>query len=130
MVVHGRGSIDSVQRRWRKTAFVQGSYLVVTGAWPILHLRSFEVVTGPKLEGWLVKMVGLLAVAIGGTLLAAARRRHITPEVRWLGLASAAAFAGVDVWYGARRRISRVYLLDAAGELAIMMNWRDGRRIG
>jgi hypothetical protein len=112
-----------VDRRWNQVASVQGSYFLLTGVWPIVHLPSFAAVTGPKPEGWLVKMVGLLSAAIGGCLLLAARRR-VPPEVRWLGMASAAAFATIDVWYAARRRISPVYLVDAVAEVALLAAWQ------
>ena len=48
------------QWRWRLLAF-QSGYYGVTGIWPILHLPSFEAITGPKIDDWLVHMVGLLA---------------------------------------------------------------------
>jgi hypothetical protein len=106
-----------------RLALLQGSFDAVTGLWPIVHLRSFEAVTGPKLEGWLVKTVGALITVIGGTLLMAGLRRRVTPEVRLLGAGSAAAFIAVDVLYTAKRRISRVYLLDAVAELALLAGW-------
>jgi hypothetical protein len=31
---------------------------ITTGLWPLVRSKSFEAVTGPKLEGWLVKTVG------------------------------------------------------------------------
>jgi hypothetical protein len=106
-----------------RMAVMQGGFDVVTGLWPIVHLRSFEVVTGPKLEGWLVKTVGALITVIGGTLLAAGLRRRVTPEIRLLGAGSAAAFTLVDVIYTARRRISPVYLLDAVVEVGLIAGW-------
>ena len=104
-------------------AVVQGGFDVVTGLWPIVHLRSFEAVTGPKLEGWLVKTVGALITVIGGTLLAAGLRRRVTPEIRLLGVGSAAAFTLVDVIYTAKRRIAPVYLLDAVVEVGLIAGW-------
>jgi hypothetical protein len=109
---------------------VQGAFYVATGVWPILHLRSFEAVTGPKLEGWLVKTVGALITAIGGTLLSAGRRRRVVPEVAALAAGSAAALAVVDILYVARRRISPVYLLDAVAELALVAGWAVALRRG
>ena len=29
---------------------VQGSYYLVTGLWPLVHLASFEAITGPKVD--------------------------------------------------------------------------------
>jgi hypothetical protein len=113
-----------MQRDWgARLALLQGGFDVVTGLWPILHLRSFEAVTGPKLEGWLVKTVGALGTVIGGTLLFAGARRRVGPEVRLLGAGTAAAFTAVDVIYTAKRRISPVYLLDAVAETAILAGW-------
>ena len=37
--------------RWRLLAF-QSAYYGLTGTWPILHLASFEAVTGPKTDDW------------------------------------------------------------------------------
>src|SRR5687767_12121314 len=75
----------------RILALAQGTYYFATGVWPILHLRSFERVTGPKLEGWLVKTVGALIAVIGATVALAGWRRRITPELRFLAAGSAAA---------------------------------------
>lgn len=38
----------------------QGIYYVASGLWPLLHMRSFEAVTGPKRDKWLVNTVGAL----------------------------------------------------------------------
>ncbi len=42
-------------------ATAQGLYLLLTGMWPLVHYRSFEWVSGPKVDDWLVKCVGGLA---------------------------------------------------------------------
>src|SRR5688500_5252805 len=91
-----------------RLAVVQGGFDVVTGLWPIVHLRSFERVTGPKLEGWLVKTVGALISVVGGTLVSAGLRGRVTPEVRLLAVGSAAALTLVDLIYTAKRRIAPV----------------------
>jgi hypothetical protein len=108
------------QWRWRLLAF-QSGYYGVTGIWPILHLPSFEAITGPKTDDWLVHMVGLLAVAIGVVLgVATARNRVRSPEVVLLAAASAAAFAAIDLWYGSSGRISPVYLADAGLQICLI----------
>jgi hypothetical protein len=109
----------------------QGLYYLASGVWPIVHLPSFEAVTGPKREGWLVKTTGALIAAVGATLLTAGRRRQVTPEIELLGLVSAAALGAVGIWYGgARRRISRVYVIDGVTELALAATWLLVRRAG
>ncbi|MEU6548453.1 hypothetical protein [Streptomyces sp. NPDC046859] len=48
----------------------QGLFNLVGGGWPLLHLRSFECVFGPKSEEWLQQTsAGLLATAGSSMLL-------------------------------------------------------------
>jgi hypothetical protein len=111
------------RRSGRALALGQGVFFAATGLWPIAHLRSFEAVTGPKPEGWLVKTVGALLVATGGAL-ARASRGPLSRDWAVLGAGSAVALAAVDLWYaGVRRRISPVYLLDAPLELLFAIGW-------
>ncbi|HEU4628813.1 MAG TPA: hypothetical protein VFS08_03680 [Gemmatimonadaceae bacterium] len=106
---------------------VQGALYLLTGLWPLVHLPSFELVTGPKTDDWLVKTVGLLTAAIGATLWAAAwaprppHPAHPAGPLVFLGAATAASFAAVDLVYALGGRISAVYLLDAALELALLL---------
>ena len=100
---------------------VQGIYYVISGLWPLFHMASFEAITGPKVDDWLVRMVGLLAAVIGMTLLVAVRRRSRELELLVLAVGSALAFAAVDIWYALGGVISRLYLADAAVELSIVL---------
>jgi hypothetical protein len=77
-------------------------------------MATFERVTGPKTDDWLVQTVGALAAAIGVTLLVAARRETVTADGKTLAVLSATAFAFVDVVFVAGGVISRIYLADAA----------------
>ena len=104
----------------RRLIGLQGAYYVTMGAWAIVHRRSFEAVTGRKTDYWLVRTVGLLAAAIGASLLIGAMRdEQPSPEAVALAGGSAASFALVDVVYVARRRISPIYLADAALHAAL-----------
>jgi len=117
---------------------LQGAYLMAAGLWPLLHLRSFTKVTGPKLEGWLTKGVGLCMANIGAALGAAGARGRVARELRVLGVTSALSFAGMDFWYaGIRRRISPVYLVNGVVQLGFVASWafaewrekQDARRL-
>lgn len=112
----------------RRIAIAQGIYYAATGLWPIVHLPGFEAVTGPKPEGWLVKTVGALVTVTGATLVAAALRDRITPEIEGLAVASAVSLGTVDVVYAAARRISPIYLADAVVEAALAFGWLATRR--
>jgi hypothetical protein len=102
-------------------AVAQAAVYVGAGLWPVVHLRSFEMVTGRKPEGWLVKTVGLLLASIGASLFIG-RRSH-EPAIPMLGVMSAASLAAIDVAYVSKRRISPVYALDAALQLAFVAAW-------
>lgn len=106
----------------RRVAALQAAYYATAGALPILAYRTFERITGPKREPWLVKTVALLTVAVAAVL--AADPSATQPQTRRLGIATAAAYALVDTWYaGVRRRIRPVYLLDAVVEVAFAAAW-------
>lgn len=83
-------------------------------------MRTFEAVTGKKHDRWLVQMVGLLATSIGLSLWLDSRSEEAQPPSLALSYASALAFAGIDIVHACRRRISPIYLADAAIELAIL----------
>lgn len=110
------GTLDGA----RPATALQAAYYVVTGVWPLADRRTFERVTGPKADFWLARTVGALTVAIGLSLAVAAARNRRTPETETLALAAPAAFAGVDLVYVARRRISPVYLADAVAQAALV----------
>jgi hypothetical protein len=107
----------------RTIAIGQGLYFAATGIWPLLHMRSFERVTGPKTDTWLVQTVGVLVGVIGGTLLSAAVRRAITVETAGLAVGAAAGLGAVDAIFATRGRISPIYLADAAVEAALIAAW-------
>lgn len=106
-----------------RTARGQGLYFLATGIWPLLHRRSFEAVTGRKTDFWLAQTVGVLVGTIGGALLLADRRGAITRELELLAASSAAGLGAVETLFALRSRISKVYLVDAAVEAAIVAGW-------
>lgn len=106
-----------------RLARIQAVYYVATGVWPLVDMRRFEAVTGPKTDRWLVKTVGVLVATTGLSLELAARRRRFPPELVLVAAGNAAALAAVDGVYVAKRRISPIYLLDAAAEVALLAGW-------
>jgi hypothetical protein len=113
--------------RGATVAAVQGAYYFATGVWPLVHRRSFEAVTGPKVDRWLVQTVGALVAVLGGALGLAARHRRVTPELALAAAGSAAALAAIDVVHVARRRIAPIYLADAVAEAGLIALWVAAR---
>lgn len=114
---------DSSEALSHTVPVTHGLLYVVSGLWPLISMRTFTWVTGPKVDLWLVKTVGLLITVAGGVLTWAGLRRNQAPEVMALGVGTAAALAAVDVNYALRGRISRIYLLDALFESSLIAAW-------
>lgn len=104
-------------------AFTQGGFYFLTGIWPIISIGTFQKITGPKNDLWLVKTVGVLISVIGASLLFAGYRGEIVPSTILLAIGSAAVLAGVDVIYATKRIIAPIYLLDAVVEVLLIAWW-------
>src|SRR5688500_15673629 len=101
-------------------AFAQSLYFLVTGIWLLLSISTFEAVTGPKTDDWLVQTVGVLIVVVAIVIAVAAIRQNITFETVLLAVGSAIGLAIVDLVFVAQRVISTVYLLDAVAEFILI----------
>lgn len=104
----------------RAILVAHAAYFAVTGLWPLIHYRSFEAVSGPKRDDWLVKTLAvfILPVAIAGA--SAAARDRVSSEVRVLAIGSSLALGWSSAWYALRGRIRRVYLADAVAEAVLV----------
>jgi hypothetical protein len=107
----------------RYVVWIQGVYFFLMGLWPILAISSFEAITGPKTEVWLVKTVGLLLVIIGFVLIIAAYRGRIRLEMAILGIGSALALIVIEFVYVTTGVISPVYLLDSIIQILLVVGW-------
>lgn len=111
--------------RWRgATRYVlatQGWVYVVTGLWPVVHLGSFEHVTGEKYDDFLVHTVGLLLFVVGAVLLRALRGGRLSTEVVAMAVGTALVLCLIDVVYFANGRLPPIYLLDAAAEFVFCL---------
>ena len=108
-------------------AVAQGAFYAVAGAWPLASLGTFEAITGPKTDHWLVKTVGTVVGVVGASLALAGLRHRTTADLAVLGAGAAAGLAAIDLVYVARGRISAVYLLDAIVEGGIVACWALSR---
>lgn len=100
---------DAQIHRKRRAAALQSAYYIPTGIWPLVPyvgMRTFEWITGPKVDRWLVQTVGALFGVIGVVIGRARSHDRITPEIETLAVGSALSLATVDVVFVARRHIS------------------------
>jgi len=93
--------------RWGVTIETAQGLFFITGVWPLVQIRSFLRVTGPKTDLWLVKTVGVLVAVISAVLAVVGSRGRVPSEAALLGAGAAPGLAGIDVWYVARRVIPR-----------------------
>jgi hypothetical protein len=101
----------------------QGSYWLLTGAWPLVHLHSFLYLTGAKTDLWLVRVVGMLITVVGGVLLAAGLHENLTPEIMGLAVAASAALMVADLWFVADGSLAPMYLVDAKLQAITLVAW-------
>jgi hypothetical protein len=104
-------------------ARAQGAANLIGGLWPLLHLKSFEAVFGPKTDRWLVKTVSGLLVVNGVTQLATTSAAKSIAQARRLGIGTAAVLATIDLIYAPMGRISKMYLADAVVEVGWIVAW-------
>jgi hypothetical protein len=94
---------------------LQAAYYIATGVWPLLHVRSFMALTGPKRDVWLVQTFGALVAALGATLLPHSGGNR--QQQQRTAVACALTLAACELVFVGRGRISPIYLADAALEL-------------
>lgn len=119
-------TIAEARPSWRPSAYLlllQGAFYFLTGVWPIVHIESFLMVTGPKTDLWLVQTVGALIAVIGAVMFAGAFRRRAAAEMFFLAAGGALALIAVDVVFVVRRVVGPIYLLDAAVETGLVVAW-------
>jgi hypothetical protein len=107
----------------RAMSLGQGLFYTITGFWPLISRKTFEKVTGPKHDFWLVNTVGVVIGSIGLSLISAGYHRRVTPEIRGLGIGAASGLAAIDLVYVTKNRIPRIYLLDAVAEIGMISGW-------
>jgi hypothetical protein len=105
----------------RRVAAVHAAYYVVTGAWAVVDRTSFERLTGPKRDYWLVRLVGGLAVCVGTSLGATVVTGRKRQQDVTLALATSLAFVVADVH--AARLLSRVYIGDVVLHAFFVPAW-------
>ena len=105
------------------TLWTQGIYTGSTALWGIIDIDSFQAVTGPKTDLWLVKTVSVVLLAIGISFIMQALRPGNPLPIMLLAILSSAGLATIDMYYAFRDVISPVYLADAVVEIIFFISW-------
>lgn len=103
--------------------WVQGVYYLLTAVWPLVHIESFMMVTGPKRDIWLVKTVSILILSVAIALLYGACYPTDYRLIRLIAVSAALGLTVIDLWYTLQGVIKWVYLLDAVAEVLLIAGW-------
>lgn len=115
--------VHSSQRNVLTLAWIQSVFYTTTGLWPLFDIDSFMLVTGPKVDLWLVRTMGALLALTGLVLGRAAKRKSVPGELVMIAGGQAGVLALVDIVYVLIHRISPVYLADAVVEIILASLW-------
>lgn len=102
---------------------IQSSYIFITAAWPIIDIKSFIAVTGPKNDLWLVKTVAALLISVSVTLGSFLFIKTDLRPAIILGASTSAAFIIVDFYYAISNVISDIYMADGLLETVFLLGW-------
>ncbi len=103
--------------------WIQGLYYLFMGIWPLVGIVSFQRVTGPKTDLWLVYTIGLLLVVIGCAIMLSAYRKKIPHEIAFLAISTAIVLIGIEVVFIFKGVISAIYLLDTVVQGLLVLGW-------
>jgi len=107
----------------KAVALLQGAYDLVGGLWPLLHMASFEAVTGPKTDDWLVRTVAGILVVVGVVLIQNALRGSVGHSVQWIAGGISLVLASVAMISSLAGFISWLYFFDGLIHLAFALAW-------
>jgi hypothetical protein len=126
------GSVESSGPLARVLPWVQGSYFLLTGLWPLISIRSFIWVTGQKTDHlptgleadhWLVMTAGVLITAVGAALVVSAYKGRHSVEIVTLAICASLGLAAIDLIYVTRGVIDKIYLADALVQAILIGLW-------
>jgi len=109
--------------RGRPVEIGQGLYYLVIGLWPLLSAESFQHVTGPRLDLWMTRTLGLVIATVGVALLVAMRRRSVAPEAAVMAIGVATVLGVTDLINVSLRTVGPIYGLDFIIQAAFVYIW-------
>lgn len=111
-------------RSWAHVlAMVQGMYDLLGGLWPLLHLQSFEQVTGPKSDDWLVRSVAGILVVVGIGLLYDASHHRLAAGMRRTAAGISLVLALVALISSTAGWVSWLYFIDGLAHASFFLGW-------
>jgi len=111
-------------RKFLWIPFVQGLYFFLTAVWPLLHIESFQLVTGFKTDIWLVDTVAFLLIPYAFICFSVAFKFLIVSKPIILTMIlMGISLAFVELIYFLNGTIKWVYGTDAVLQLIFVIWW-------
>lgn len=101
----------------RRAIRVQGWYYLLGGIWPLVNLRSFAAVAGPKPDPFQTEVAAVLFTAAGSALLASSRQPHRSTVL----LSRLCALGSLYAEFRHRREIRPIFLADASLHTLVLL---------
>jgi len=102
---------------------IQGIYFLGTGLWPVIHIKSFILVTCPKTDLWLVKTLGMVFFCEGVCFILGGIIARAGLPVKILAFINAFVLMCVDCYNVMTGTICPIYLADAGIEAVFLLCW-------
>ncbi|PJJ67431.1 hypothetical protein [Chryseobacterium geocarposphaerae] len=101
----------------------QAIYYLFTSIWPLIHMKSFLMVTGEKTDLWLVKTVGILLLPYCLLLFYLTFNDKKNPVIILSIIFCCLGLFIIDIYYYLNGVINGSYLIDAGFQLLFMGYW-------
>lgn len=102
---------------------IQGIYFMITLIWPVIDIESFMVVTGPKVDIWLVKTVSALLFPYAVICFWVAMKRPLSTIIILCMVLMSWGLAFVELYYYFNGTIKWVYAVDALLQILFSYWW-------
>lgn len=102
---------------------IHAAFYSVSGLWALVFIDSFQLVTGPKTDLWLVRTVAALITLTGLSLGVSTWRKRLPLELGLIAMGQNLVLSAVAVVYVFNGTISPIYLFDAILQSSMAVAW-------
>ncbi len=102
--------------------YAHALYLLIGGAWPLLSLPTFEEVTGPKSDHFLVRTVALILVLVA-SILFAQRKSPVERSAVFMAMGVSFILGSVAWISAAGGWVWKIYFIDGGIHLLFACAW-------
>lgn len=99
------------------------AFFLIGGLWPLVDMQSFESVTGPRSDHWLVRSLAGMLIIVGAALIWSVQRGHIDHSMRGVAAGSSGMLALVALISGMNGPVDPVSVIGASLHGVLALCW-------